>query len=626
MSASVDGRGEREKYFPRVGSVRPSHLLYSAGVGAVVDLPSISVLVRGLDTWDYSRVVPVAIQEERLLANVRRVLGPQVAELREPPIPEDEGYAGTGQSDRVGVPVVPFPQWLRCTACDRLGRLDEGSLWKFVNRVRSRPDLARFAHAQCPSRRNDPIAVPARFVLACPAGHLDEFPWVSFVHRNKPCPEGSGGRLSMEDKAGNIGPNVIVKCECGARRNMLQSVGPDAAGRLPRCRGRHPHLGLFDSECPRANEVRTLVLGASNQWFAVGLSALHLPSRSHGLAAEIERLWSILREVRSEDQLDLALRMMGELVGLRPHGTTAVWKAIDQYRRAVDAGALAGGPTDLRVAEYEALTDQSGSVDQEDFTIRTVRVADAATSLVEQVVLVERLKVARAFVGFTRLDAPEWNQALPETMVRLSNLEPTWVPATQTRGEGIFIRLREDVLTEWEKHADVHPHVEALEAAYGRFRLNRKREPTGWPGARYLLLHTLSHMLIRQMSLECGYSSASLAERIYHDLDGRPAAGILIYTAAPDSEGTLGGLVSLGEPDRFGGLFRDAVDEARWCSSDPLCAEREPVDPEDFVHGAACHACLFLSETTCERGNRFLDRSLVVPLDPRPELAILPSA
>jgi hypothetical protein len=125
------------------------------------------------------------------------------------------------------------------------------------------------------------------------------------------------------------------------------------------------------------------------------------------------------------------------------------------------------------------------------------------------------------------------------------------------------------------------------------------------------------------VALECGYSVASLAERIYYNLDGEPAAGLLIYTSAPDSEGTLGGLVALGERERFGELFTAAIEGARWCSSDPLCAEREPRDPEEFIHGAACHACLFLSETTCERGNRFLDRSLVVPLGPWPELAIL---
>jgi len=622
MRSPSDGQGER--YFPRVGSVRPSHLLYAAGVGAVVDLPSISVLVRGLDAWDYSRVVATSIHEERLLAGVRRVLGGQVEELREPPILEEDGPDRGGQAARVGVPAIAFPQWLRCTACDRLGRLDEGSLWRFVNRYSGRPDLARFVHAQCSSRRREPIAVPARFVLACPAGHLDEFPWVSFVHRGKQCPEGSAGRLTMEDRAGNVGPNVIVRCECGARRNMLQAVGAAAAPRLPRCRGRHPHLGVFDPECPRASEVRTLVLGASNQWFAISLAALHLPTRGQGIAAEVERLWSILGAVKSEDQLEFALRMQPEVVGLRSLGVPAVWHAIQDHRTALESG-VSSAPADLRIAEYAALIDPAASSDQDDFTTRPVPVSDPADGLIQQLVVVERLRVAKAFIGFTRLDAPEWNQLSSEGMVRLSNGEPTWVPASQTRGEGIFVRLREDILAPWEERARLHPHVDALEAAYGRFRANRKRDGTGWPGARYLALHTLSHMLIRQMSLECGYSSASLAERIYCNLDGEAAAGILIYTAASDSEGTLGGLVALGESMRFAGLFCDAVEGASWCSSDPLCAEREPIDPEEFIHGAACHACLFLSETTCERGNRFLDRSVIVPLDPRPELAILQS-
>jgi hypothetical protein len=427
----------------------------------------------------------------------------------------------------------------------------------------------------------------------------------------------------MEDKAGNVGPNVSVSCECGARRNMLQAVGAEAAPRLPRCRGRHPHLGTFDAECPRAGEVRTLVLGASNQWFSVSLSALHLPSRAHGLAAEVERLWPSLREITSQEVLEYALLAQPTLIGLRPHGPVALWEAIQAHRAELDSSATAG-PADLRAAEYAALADPSPATDQADFSIRAVAVAAPANQIVSHVVLVERLRVAKALIGFTRLDPPEWNELSPEGLVRLSNAEPTWVPATQTRGEGIFVRLRHDLIARWAERAAAHPHVLALEAAYDRFRTNRKRDPTGWPGPSYLLLHTLSHMLVRQMALECGYSSASLAERIYCDLDDETAAGILIYTSAPDSEGTLGGLVALGEPDRFARLYRDAVEQARWCSSDPLCAEREPSDPDEFVYGAACHACLFLSETTCERGNRFLDRSLIVRLDPRPELALLP--
>src|SRR5260370_31381532 len=164
---------EREKFFRRVGTARPSHLLYAAGVGAVVDLPGTSVVVQGLDSWDYSGVVISSVTEQRLLHGVRAILGQQVDERRTPPwLAEDRGDPA-GPPTRVGVPVLPFPQWLRCTACERLGPiLDEGQIWRFENRNPRRPDLARFVHAQC-TRRNEPVAVPARFVIACPAGHLD---------------------------------------------------------------------------------------------------------------------------------------------------------------------------------------------------------------------------------------------------------------------------------------------------------------------------------------------------------------------------------------------------------------------------------------------------------------------
>ncbi|WP_443069071.1 hypothetical protein [Streptomyces sp. NBC_01278] len=91
----------------------------------------------------------------------------------------------------------------------------------------------------------------------------------------------------------------------------------------------------------------------------------------------------------------------------------------------------------------------------------------------------------------------------------------------------------------------------------------------------------------------------------------------------PDAEGTLGGLVALAEPEKFSRVVRRALHDAERCSSDPLCADRLPRPPhEDFLHGAACHVCLFVSETTCERGNRFLDRRFIVPIDD-PDLVLL---
>lgn len=133
---------------------------------------------------------------------------------------------------------------------------------------------------------------------------------------------------------------------------------------------------------------------------------------------------------------------------------------------------------------------------------------------------------------------------------------------------------------------------------------------------RYVLLHSLSHVLMRQVALECGYTMASIRERIYAREEGEPGgpmAGILLYTAAPDSEGTLGGLVSLGEPTSLGRHLDAALEAARLCSSDPLCSEHHPFSSGLTLHGAACHACLFAPETSCERGNKYLDRLSLVP-------------
>ncbi|WP_244326593.1 DrmB family protein [Pseudonocardia alni] len=210
--------------------------------------------------------------------------------------------------------------------------------------------------------------------------------------------------------------------------------------------------------------------------------------------------------------------------------------------------------------------------------------------------------------------------------VRLGrDASPSWVPAAEVRGEGLFLRLPEDRLRDWESRVAESAALFAHERAYGLFRekrrssrLNGPFDPMAfWPGARYLAMHTFAHLMVRASSIECGYSSASLSERIYAGDDpDDPRSGILIYTAVPDAEGTLGGLVSLGEERDLTRLVRRALRDATHCSSDPLCAERLPAHTADFLHGAACHVCLFVSETTCERGNRFLDRRFVVPIDP----------
>jgi hypothetical protein len=187
------------------------------------------------------------------------------------------------------------------------------------------------------------------------------------------------------------------------------------------------------------------------------------------------------------------------------------------------------------------------------------------------------------------------------------------VPASQVHGEGIFIRFDEEVLAAWELAQPVKEIEAKLLEGHKGWRNARKLDPDeDFPGVRYAMLHTLAHLLIRELALECGYNAASIRERIYADTDGDdPQAGVLVYTAAADSDGTLGGLVDLGKPENLSRLLRQALDRAKICSSDPLCSEHNP-GKDKSLHAAACHACSLVAETSCERGNRYLDRTLLV--------------
>lgn len=629
MSGFAQGSGSKHlQHRRRVGTARPSHLMFTGGVGALIDLPNFSVLVQGVDEWRYDTLPNGAepIVEDRLLRAVQQLLGNKnIKELRSPPWMEDDEKENS-PAKRIGVPVKPFPQWLRCTGCDQLASLESGE-WGFENFQAKRPDKARFFHKSCKRLKNrKPMAVAARFLLACTLGHLDEFPFVYFVHQGAGCPKAPYPTLYMEDHGGNQGANVTIRCgSCDARQNIRAATGQHGAEHLPRCRGRHPHLGVFEPEgCAVTPQV--LVLGASNQWFSQTLDAFSVPEAgASALATMIVKLWSSgLDEVDSQKMLQFAISKIGSLKPLSDFPIEAVADAVEQHRKILEGGAPAAQDTvpDLRKPEWEIFTADPAPQPMEDFAVRRDGVPEKLRPFFSDVVHVERLREVRALVGFTRLDSPDPEDPNAVQRVRIARDALTWVPASEVRGEGIFLRVDEPLLATWEADIETSGDLAAHFAAYKRYRTNRYSDriegpfdpARGWPGARYIALHTLSHLMIRTIALECGYSSASLGERVYAGTPEDPWGGILIYTAVPDAEGTLGGLVSLAEAEPLERIVRRAMADARRCSSDPLCAERVPKGSDDFLHGAACHVCLFVSETTCERGNKFLDRRFVVPV------------
>lgn len=623
------------QYRRRVGAVRPSHLMFTSGVGSLVDLPNFAVLVKGLDDWRYDTIPDwEPIKEERLLAAVRTLHGKRhVEQLRPAPWMEGLDADPRGPASRIGVPVTPFPAWLRCTVCNELGPIDS-QVFGFENEKPTRPHEARFFHANCGRKRSGrkPLAVAARFVLSCVAGHLDEFPYAHFVHRGALCPKASHPRLQMEDRGGNIGANVEIRCmACNQRRNMREAMGKRNEQNLPGCRARHAHLGIFDPQgC--LQDPKVLVVGASNQWFGQTLSALAVPrTGASELEAKVEQHWEQISELPKE-MYPYGRKNVSAFRDLAKWTDDQIESAVDAVRehKQGDQEQATSYP-DLHTPEWEIFAAQHLPESNDDFALSRDPngVPDVLRGIFADVIQVERLREVRALVGFTRLDAPDPDDPELVTPAPLSRDAPQWVPASEVRGEGIFLRIPEPLLADWEQRVATSTALDCHRDAYRRFRRNRysDRIPVDfdpmrhWPGARYIALHTLSHLLIRTIALDCGYTAASLSERIYSGAEDDPRGGILIYTAVPDAEGSLGGLVSQAEPDRLIRITRRALQDATRCSSDPLCKERLPQPPADFLHGAACHVCLFVSETTCERGNRFLDRRFVVPIDD-PKLAL----
>ncbi|MFI5959767.1 DrmB family protein [Cryptosporangium sp. NPDC051539] len=645
--ADADKQEGKKTKFNRakVGSARPSSLLYTYGPGAIIDLPQFTIMPTGFDDWDrvWARTDgnPPEIRAPRLREIVAKILRSRDVQLRPHPR-QPKKFNLSSEGNNLGVPARVFPQWLRCTGCDHLGKLPEFS---YDNTHPYRTDLARFEH-RCTGRKGSrtraPMkhaAVPARYLLACVDGHLDEFPYDIWVHRGQPCAQSDQPPLRMVDRTAGKGASAIIECAvCEVRRPMNEAQGEGGQDKLPRCRGRLPHLDAF-AEGGCKNETRLMLVGASNLWFPSTQSIIVMPE------SEAEQADVLVTKIRATlgDALDEYHHDLKTLRVLLQVGKVEVGDLSDeQLRSIVDTARKPAesveeqrkwleswDPVDLLVPEWRYLQVEPLNARHEDeISGLTLSARERSPQLrpeVTRVLAVEKLRKVNALVGFTRIDDMDRAGDLPARLAPLARAKyPKWTVATEDRGEGIFLQLDEGAVATWERRVHTsslwRAHVDAHERNFSRrfsetaaqvSHLDRFKPP------RYWLVHTFAHVLIRQLAMTCGYSAASLSERLYawEESDNRSAAaGLLICTTASDSDGTLGGLVQLSDPARLQGVVSTALLRATRCSSDPICAMRQPENPEDFLHGAACHCCVMASETSCERANRFLDRRLLVDL------------
>lgn len=618
------------------GAIRRSQLVSPFGVGAMsILVDGTSVITGGLDHW-YEPEDTSSLAIEEYEENDRRLENRlKVSSFRLPPDFRETALGSDRRNLKLSIPVFRFPLWCFCQYCKRLER---------TNATQRDAIL-------CPDRRHEgskkaPKMSQVPFVAICDSGHIDDFPFREWVH-GESSPSCNGVlRLKSSGGGGLEGQNVSCD-ECHKVRNLRgvtqgRYVGGveytnlsdqlDHSGVSFLCAGARPWLGESHSDC--SNPLRAALRGAGNVYFPKVESSLFLPEGDSSVRPELREFFklspvkttftNIYDFVGADVSGDMVRKQLMRNVApelFSPFSDEELLAGYLEYFGAVstaegDAEILGDeeltGSSEWRYPEYLAIRETPKS---EFLSASDPGLDPMLCGFLDRVRSVDVLRETRTLRGFTRVRDSNLKLTEGKSLLRRSSIaeEQDWLPAYVVKGEGIYLELDPQNLAGWETRPDVRKRCSRINANYAAAcseRGLRARELS----PRFILIHTLAHVLINQLVYSCGYSSASLRERLYvSDSDEGRMGGVLIYTAAGDSEGTMGGLVRMSRPANMRSVLHTAVFSSEWCSTDPVCMDSgEKGQGPDSCNLAACHGCALLPETSCEEFNRFLDRGLLV--------------
>lgn len=618
-------------------SVRASQAVLQYGVGAMVDFRDRTLMTAAPEYWSGS---VSHIRDERL----EKIL--HVDYFGKPGDKDDVKFAE-------GISYVRFPEWYFCPSCRRFKPIGE---WVTEYRAKSPKKAEEDPHMiqtmKCPKCFQE--LVVARIITACQEGHIDDFPWVKWVHcQNFGGPKEICSRpeltITTSSSASEGLEGLTLKClNCGAAAFLRGAFDPGKFEELDkktdfrynfRCAGKHPWKHKTES-CKSTEYPKVLQRGSSSVYFPVTESSLVIPPYSSIVTNKIDEsaayaeYKAVIASYLSTpgitaETIELLHNSQTQVYAQRIAQETAIPfdKVVGVLKRknaAPDDGEYSTASVKYRAEEYEAITGETviEAEDYGEFYREGVDISAYNLPFLKSISLIHKVREVQALVGFTRLKPVDSTDAPGSQAVVVPVKEPDtkWYPAYDVRGEGIFIEFDSSSINNWRSENQfLAERVALLNDNYKKSFIgeNHPREITG----KFLLLHTISHLLIKQLSFECGYGIASLKERIYcsEAADGKEMAGILIYTACGDSEGTLGGLVRQGRSDTFPSIFNKAIENARTCSNDPVCSLSQG-QGRDSLNLAACYSCTLIPETSCEEFNCFLDRGVVVGTFDNPNL------
>uniref|UniRef100_C5D2W6 MrfA-like Zn-binding domain-containing protein n=1 Tax=Geobacillus sp. (strain WCH70) TaxID=471223 RepID=C5D2W6_GEOSW len=557
----------------KFGQLRPSQLLFYHGPGAIVDMLSGSVMIMAADLWNFR--FKNVVEDER----IRSSLGVPYLRL----LNEDQ--------EKISVTARPFPKWKVCPRCGMMTEWDTRDCY-YCGKENVKIEL-----------------FPSRFVIACKHGHIRDFPWIEWLHEGEEECKKPILKMSYRGLAGSLS-DMYVQCVKCKKQKSLANIMKFTMD----CTGERPWIGDEEQDKEQCKEqMETVLRGASKLYTPIVFSTLSIPLSEGSKENLVERVNKNRDALIAAKEQGIFKQMAMILLKIEENQLPVVEQILNgEYEQSVSYETI-------RKQEWNTIIKKNVDyLEETGFKSVEVEIHEQMKPYFSSIVKIESLPEIQVLRGFTRLhyldpfDATE----IPFCSIMKNSRSTDWLPAVKNLGEGIFFQFNIQKLLEWENKENVKQELSRIFERY-----NKRREQLGnssiYLKARHILIHTFSHAMIQEFARFSGYATTSLRERLYCSDD---MYGVLIYTASSDSEGGLGGLIELSKPEKLYPIFVRALEKMEYCSSDPHCSDAR-FEMQSTVNGAACHACGFVSETSCEWGNQLLDRRTLIPLNEGESLA-----
>lgn len=560
-------------------TIRPSQLIYHAGPGAILDLLEETVMVLAADLWNTYGAV--------------KELDPRITKY----LNVDHVRILNEQTDKIKVKTVPFPLWKICPKCGKMTTKHDKTCWVCAKDGKGEVKL-----------------YPSRFVTVCNYGHISDFPYDKWVHKGENCKK-PNMRLMRGHQSGSLSDLSVLCTNCRETRSLGQIMKPNEEDKhIFECTNESPWLEkrgdtVVDEAHRCKNTMRTFLRGASNIYSPHVLSFLKVPLTvtdgenqfAYIDPTDLEYLRELYSEVSSKERFILR---EAKKLGIKE-------AQYMEFEKILQGTEVFEEPSFESIRKQEWNTLIEPYFDEADIQFKSEKVMihpklQPYFSTIHRVDLVPEIQVLKGFSRIDYIDRFEEGDVHINDVIQ--NSKQNWLPAVRNYGEGIFFVFDPRKLELWEQNDTItSPIIERYNATREEFG----NEPIPLMG-RHILMHTFSHALLKELAAHSGYGTTALKERLYID---QTMHGVFIYTASGDSEGSLGGLTALSQPDVLYPIVLRAIEKMEHCSSDPNCSDGK-FQFNLSANAAACHSCSHVSETSCEWGNQLLDRRTLLNINP----------